>query len=150
MRVFSKVRESRGRPIHRWNRAELYFTASSRYTTEVFYCYKLRGHMSFFRANLIGLKADRDKKEIGTWCRSRGQPRTHACTQQQQLLHQHACRFMHPRMPVHACIMHHACSMACSMHAGSCMPVHACRPMHAGSCQLLLMRACARATACVL
>ncbi len=66
MRVFSKVRESRGRPIHRWNRAELYFTASSRYTTEVFYCYKLRGHMSFFRANLIGLKADRDKKEIGT------------------------------------------------------------------------------------
>ena len=65
MRVFSKVRESRGRPIHRWNRAELYFTASSRYTTEVFYCYKLRGHMSFFRANLIGLKADRDKKEIG-------------------------------------------------------------------------------------
>jgi hypothetical protein len=66
MRVFSKVRESRGRPIHRWNRAELYFTASSRYTTEVFYCYKLRGHMSFFRANLIGLKADRDKKGIGT------------------------------------------------------------------------------------
>ena len=66
MGIFSKVRESRGRPIHRWNRAELYFTASSRYTTEVFYCYKLRGHMSFFRANLIGLKADRDKKEIGT------------------------------------------------------------------------------------
>jgi hypothetical protein len=61
-----KVRESRGRPIHRWNRAELYFTASSRYTTEVFYCYKLRGRMSFFRANLTGLKADRDKKEIGT------------------------------------------------------------------------------------
>jgi hypothetical protein len=31
-----------------------------RYTTEVFYCYKLRGQMPFFRANLIGLKADRD------------------------------------------------------------------------------------------
>ena len=30
---------------------------------------KLRGHMSFFRANLIGLKADRDKKEIGTGSR---------------------------------------------------------------------------------
>lgn len=26
--------------------------------------------MSFFRANLIGLKADRDKKEIGTFSRS--------------------------------------------------------------------------------
>jgi hypothetical protein len=65
MRVFSKVRESKGRPIHRWNRAQLYFTASSRYTTEVFYCYKLRGQMPIFRANLIGLKADRDKKEIG-------------------------------------------------------------------------------------
>jgi hypothetical protein len=41
-----------------------------------------------------------------------------------------------------------------SMHAGSCMqhaacmPVHACRFMHAGSCQLLLMRACARRAYC--
>ena len=40
------------------------------HTTDVFYCYKIRGQMPFFRANLIGLKAmlkaDRDKKEIGT------------------------------------------------------------------------------------
>jgi hypothetical protein len=28
------------------------------------------------------------------------------------------------------------------------MPVHACRSMHAGSCQLLLMRACARRAYC--
>ena len=47
MGIFSKVRESRGRPIHRWNRAQLYFTASSRYTTEVFYCYKLQGQRAF-------------------------------------------------------------------------------------------------------
>ena len=55
---------------------------------------------------------------------ARRQPRAHACTQQQQLLHQHACRFMHagPCMPVHACSMQHACRF---MHAGSCMPVHA-------------------------
>ena len=26
MRVFSKVREFRGRPVHRWNRAKLYST----------------------------------------------------------------------------------------------------------------------------
>ena len=65
--------------LHRWNRAELYFTSSSTtgYTTEVFYCYKLRGHMPFFRANLIGLKADRDKKEIGTIM---GTIRTMSCT----------------------------------------------------------------------
>jgi hypothetical protein len=47
----------------------IYFSANSRYTTEVFYCYKLRGQMPFSRANLIGLKADRDKKEIGTGSR---------------------------------------------------------------------------------
>ena len=50
-------------------------------------------------------------KSADTWCRPRGQPRTHARKQQQHLLQQHACR---------------------SMHAGSCMPVHACRFMHAG------------------
>ena len=33
---------------------------------------------------------------------------THACTQQQQLLYEHTCQFMHasPCMPVHACSMH--------------------------------------------
>jgi hypothetical protein len=58
------------------------------------------------------------------------QPRTHACTQQQLLLQQHACRFMRASlcMPVHACSMH----AACGMHAGSCMPGHACRFMPAG------------------
>jgi hypothetical protein len=42
---------------------------------------------------------------------------------------------MHARscMPVHACRFMHA----------ACMPARACRSMHAGSCQLLLMRACA-------
>jgi hypothetical protein len=69
-------------------------------------------------------------KSADTWCRSRGQARTHACTQQQQLLHQHACRCMHtgPCMPVHAC------SIACRfMHTGSCMPAHACRFMPAAA-----------------
>ena len=66
-------------------------------------------------------------KSADTWCRSCGQPRTHACTQQQQYVAAAAC------MPVHACR---------SMHAGSCMPVHACRFMPAAS-KLLLMRACA-------
>jgi hypothetical protein len=50
----------------------------------------------------------------------------------------HACRFIHA-----ACSMHAACT-----HAGSCMPVHACRSMHTGSCQLLLMRACAQRAYC--
>jgi hypothetical protein len=47
MGVFSKVRESIGRPIQRWNRAELYFTVSSRYTIEVLHAYKLRGQKAF-------------------------------------------------------------------------------------------------------
>jgi hypothetical protein len=47
-------------------------------------------------------------------------------------------------MPVHAC----STQRACNMHAGSCMPVHACRSMHAGSCQLLLMRVCAPRAYC--
>ena len=62
--------------------------------------------------------------------------RTHARSSSSCCISMHAgsCN-MHagPCMPVHAC----------SMHAGSCMPAHACRSMHAGSCQLLLMRACA-------
>ena len=87
-------------------------------------------------------------KSADTWCRSRGQPRTHACTQQQQLLHQHARRYMHTGscMPVHpACTQQqqqqHACMPAHSLiHSGPCMPVH--------SRQLLLMRACARRAYC--
>ena len=82
-------------------------------------------------------------KSVDTWCRSRRRPRTHACTQQQQLLHQHACRFMqHACRSMHAgsCIQH-AFRIACRfMHAGPCMPVHAM--------QLLLMRARARRAYC--
>ena len=58
-------------------------------------------------------------KSDDTKCRSRRQPRMHACTQQQLLLleEQHACRFVYAGsgIPVHAG-MHTAAAAAC-MHA---------------------------------
>ena len=82
-----------------------------------------------------------------TLCRSRRQPRTHAYTQQQQLL-----LLQHQQ---------HACDACWFMNAGPCAEaarisgsMHACRFMHASSCrsmracQLLLKRACVRRAYC--
>ena len=72
-------------------------------------------------------------KLADTWCRSRGQPPTHARSNSSSFccsMHTGSCMPVHACQFMHAACMRHACRF---MHAGTCMPVHACRFMPAAT-----------------